>query len=183
MTGNIVARRYARALYAIGKEKGLGELETYGSDLKKLAEILVASPELVRVLRNPIFSVEEKKAVLGKVLATIAPSGMVANFCNLLADKERLGSLLDIEAFYSSLLDAEKGVVRGEMVTAIGLETVKQDAIKTALEKQSGKKLVLDFATDASILGGVVLKIGDKTLDASLRAQLDILKENIKRGE
>lgn len=183
MTGNIVARRYARALYAIGKEKSLGELETYGADLKKLADVLATSSELVRVLRNPIFSVEEKKAVLGKILARIAPSGMVANFCNLLADKERLGALQDIETFYSSLLDTEKGVIRGEMVTAIGIEAAKQDAIKTQLEKQSGKKLVLDFATDASILGGVVLKIGDKTLDASLRAQLDILKENIKRGE
>jgi F-type H+-transporting ATPase subunit delta len=183
LTGNIVARRYARALYAIGKEKGLGELETYGADLKKLADILAGSSELLRVLRNPIFSEPEKKAVLGKVLATFAPSNMVANFCNLLVDKKRIGVLLDIEAYFSSFLDAEKGVVRGQLMTAIDLDAAKQDAIKASLEKQSGKKLVLDFAADASILGGVVLKIGDKTLDASLRAQLDILKENIKRGE
>ncbi len=59
----------------------------------------------------------------------------------------------------------------------------KQKDLKAKLEKQTGRKLVLDFSTDKSILGGVVLKVGDNIMDASLRAQLEILKENIKRGE
>ena len=67
--------------------------------------------------------------------------------------------------------------------TAFALADARQDQIKVKLEKQSGKKLVLSFAVDPSIIGGVVLKVGDKVLDASLRAQLEILKEQIKRGE
>jgi F-type H+-transporting ATPase subunit delta len=108
---------------------------------------------------------------------------MVRNFCHLLADKERLGFLPEIEAEFSRLLDAEKGVIRGELVTAVELDDAKQEAVKKQLESQAGSQLILDFSTNDDILGGVVLKVGDKVLDGSLRAQLDILKENIKRGE
>ncbi len=183
MTGNIVARRYARALFAIGKEQGLAALETFGKDLSGLAEIIAQSPQLLKVLRNPLFSVEEKKSVVGKLLAKLAPSGMIVNFCNLLADKERLAYLPEMAAEFNTLLDAEKGVVRGELITAIALDAAKQDSVKTALEKQAGRKLILDFSSNPAILGGVVLKVGDLVMDASLKAQLDILKENIKRGE
>ncbi len=178
-----MARRYARALFDLGKKKGLGELDAYGKDLSGLAQAVQASPELYRVLRNPIFSAEDKKKVLGKLLDKFGAGQTVRNFCMLLADKGRLAFLPDIEAYFSSLLDVEKGVVRGELVTAIELGKAKQDKVKGQLEAQAGQKLVLDFSVDPAILGGVMLKVGDKVLDASLRAQLDILKENIKRGE
>jgi F-type H+-transporting ATPase subunit delta len=127
--------------------------------------------------------VAEKKAVLDGVLADLSISPMVKNFLGLLAEKERLGYLPDIAAYYRTLLDESQGVVRGRLVTAVGLAEARQDQIKTKLEAQTGKKLVLDFAVDPDILGGVVLKVGDKVLDASLRAQLQILKEQIKRGD
>ena len=69
------------------------------------------------------------------------------------------------------------------VVALFAIPYLFQDQIKAKLEKQSGKKLVLSFAVDPAIIGGVVLKVGDKVLDASLRAQLEILKEQIKRGE
>ena len=183
MTGNIVARRYAKALFAIGQEKGADALAAYGKDLAGIVKLLHEAPELLRIFRNPIFAVEEKKEILKKLFAKGKASPMVVNFCFLLADKERLGTLPDISAVYGELLDAAQGVVRGELVTAIKLDKAKQTALKNALEKQAGKKLVLDFAHDASILGGVVLKVGDMIMDASLRAQLGMLQENIKRGE
>lgn len=183
MTGNIVARRYAKALFAIGQEKGADALGTFGKDLTALAEMLDQAPELLRIFRNPIFTVEEKKKVLEKLFATLKPGDVVRNFCFLLADKERLAALPDIIDVYNELLDVEQGVVRGELVTAIELDSNKQAAVKDELEKKSGKKLVLDFDTDQSILGGVVLKVGDMIMDASLRAQLGMLQENIKRGE
>ena len=183
MIGNVVARRYAKALFAMGKRKSLDALEAYGKDLAALAEVLGDSPELLRVFRNPIFSVEEKKMVVNKVLSKTNSSPIVKNFCYLLAEKGRLSFLPEIEAVYSTLLDIEKGVVRGELVTAVALDSAKQGAVKVKLESQSGRKLALDFSVDPAILGGVVLKVGERVMDASLRAQLDIMKENIKRGE
>ncbi|MCA1944725.1 MAG: F0F1 ATP synthase subunit delta [Desulfovibrio sp.] len=183
MIGNVVARRYARALFAIGKSKGVAELDKYGKDLSALKDAIDATPGLLKLFRNPIFDVSEKKTVADAVLVKLGVGEMVKNFVHLLADKGRLGELLQIHAVFMSMLDAEKGVVRGELVTAIKLNAAKQKAMKAKLESQVGKELVLNFSTDPSILGGVVLKVGDQVLDASLRAQLGILKENIRRGE
>ncbi|THB62698.1 MAG: F0F1 ATP synthase subunit delta [Desulfovibrio sp.] len=183
MTGNIVARRYAKALFAMGKKKGLDELKTYGKDLDALAQVLEDSPELLRVFRNPIFSADEKRTVVEKVLGQAGVSNIVKNFCFLLADKDRLAELPDIAAVYSAQLDEEDGVVRGQLITAVELAGDKQEAVKAKLESQSGRKLVLDFGVDPAILGGVVVKVGERVMDASLRAQLDMMKENIKRGE
>ena len=108
---------------------------------------------------------------------------VIKNFCNLLADKERLAAIPDISASFTTLLDDTQGILRGELVSAVELSAAKKKAIAAELEKKSGKKLVLGFAKDESILGGVMLKIGDKVLDASIKAQLQILKETIKRGE
>ncbi|MFW5722019.1 MAG: ATP synthase F1 subunit delta [Desulfohalobiaceae bacterium] len=183
MTEKIIARRYARALFAIGKEKGDAELTAYGKDLASMAEALESSPELLKIFKNPIFKDAVKKGILAKLVEALKLSDMVKNFCFLLADKDRLAYLPDIETYFRALLDADQGVVRGELVTAIELAKADQDKIKSALEQQASQKLVLDYAVDRDILGGLVLKVGDKMYDASLRAQLQILKENIKRGE
>ncbi len=183
MTGNIVARRYARALFSVGKEIGAAELEAYGNDLASFTSVLEESPQLLRIFRNPIFGIDEKKALVAKLAGQLGLSQIMQNFLNLLADKERLGMLPEMAAFFSELLDVEQGVIRGELVTAVELPSAKQDEIKNSLEQKAGQRLVLDFAVNEDILGGALLRVGDKELDASLRAQLNILKENIKRGE
>ncbi len=183
MTADIVARRYAKALFSIGQAQGDAELEAYGKDLAAIAEVLNGNAELVKVFRNPIFSIEAKKAIVGQILEKLSPGQTIKNFCFLLADKQRLAWLPEIEAYYGVLLDQAKGVVRGELVTAVELPDAKQEAVKKQLADQLGKELILDFSADADILGGVVLKVGDKILDASLRAQLNAMKEQIKRGE
>jgi len=183
LTADIVARRYARALFSIGKGQGDAELEAYGKDLAGLIAVLMESPELLKLFRNPIFTLEEKKAIVEKILSKLNPTAIVKNFCFLLADKDRLSSLPEIEAYYGVLLDEAKGIVRGELVTAVELADAKQAEVKKQLADQLGKELILDFSADAEILGGVVLKVGDKILDASLKAQLNAMKEQIKRGE
>lgn len=181
MIATVVSKRYAKALFAIGVEKG--EIEAYGKDLAEMAGVLEVSPELLRVFANPVFSAEQKKKILNGLFAKVKIGQMVQNFLMLLADKSRLGKLPEITLYFQTLLDEAQGVVRGDLVTAIELDDAKQRAIKKQLEKQFNKSLVLDYETDENILGGVVLKVGDKVLDASLRAQLNILKENIKRGD
>jgi len=183
LTGNIVARRYAKALFALAKKAGKKAPAEYGKDLEAFAAVLEASPDLLKVFANPVIAAEDKKAVLAGVLGKLGLKPSVVNFLSLLADKERLPFVLEVAAYYRSLLDEAEGVLRGQLVTAYALADTRQDQIKTKLEKQSGKKLVLSFAVDPAILGGVLLKVGDKVLDASLRAQLEILKEQIKRGE
>ncbi|KAF5033082.1 ATP synthase subunit delta [anaerobic digester metagenome] len=183
MTGNIVARRYAKALFALAKKAGKKAPAEYGKDMEAFASVLEASPDLLKVFANPVVAAEDKKAVLAGVVGKLGLKPMVVNFLSLLADKERLAFVLEVSAYYRTLLDEAEGVLRGQLVTAYALSDQRQDQIKAKLEKQSGKKLVLSFGVDPAILGGVLLKVGDKVLDASLRAQLEILKEQIKRGE
>ncbi|OIO00970.1 MAG: ATP synthase F1 subunit delta [Desulfovibrionaceae bacterium CG1_02_65_16] len=183
MSGNIVARRYAKALFAVGLKQGAAELETYGKQLGELAKALADSPEAMRFFHNPVFSVEEKKTVLGQITGQLGLTKALGNFVNLLTDKNRLVSLPEIADDFGAMLDEKNGVVSGKLVTAVSLSDARKVELKERLEKQTGKQLELDFATDAEILGGVVLQIGDSVLDASLRAQLNILKETIKRGE
>jgi F-type H+-transporting ATPase subunit delta len=183
LSGNIVARRYAKALFAVGQKQGESQLDVYGKQLGELAGALEGAPEVLRFFKNPVFSVEEKKAVLKQIAEQLGLAGPILNFAFLLADKNRLVSVPDIAADYASMLDEQHGIISGKLVTAVAISDARKVELKERLEKQTGKKLVLDFATDADILGGVVLKIGDSVLDASLRAQLNILKETIKRGE
>ena len=181
MSGNIAARRYARALFTLGeKTEAAG---TFGKDLADLAECMDNSPELLKLIRSLNFGAQEKKAVLGELVAKLGMAPTTANFLNLLADKDRLAALPDIQKIYAELLDEAQGVVRGKIITAGKLSAARRKDIQAKLEKKSGKKLVLSYDEDKAILGGVVLKVGDKVLDASLRAQLRLLKEQIKRGE
>jgi len=183
LIGNIVARRYARALFSLGKEKGDAELAAYGENLSGLVEALNESPQLDRIFRNPVFKVEEKKAVVDAILSKSKPQQMIINFCHLLADNNRLGFLADIQATFAELLDEHQGLARGSMITAIELDEDLKASLKSSLEEKASRRLILEYVVDPGILGGLVLKVGDRVLDASLRAQLVAMKETIKRGE
>jgi F-type H+-transporting ATPase subunit delta len=160
------------------------QLEQYGAALSGLAGMVAISPALERMFKSPVITVAEKRALVDQLLDKTGADATVKNFCHLLADKGRLAALPAIAGCYGELLDAEKGILRGTVITAVKLNAEKQKNLKTGLEKKAGsKKLELEFNVDKSILGGLMLKVGDRVLDASLRAQLTILRDTIKRGE
>jgi F-type H+-transporting ATPase subunit delta len=183
LIGNVVSRRYAKALFAVGAAKGEAEQAKYGEQLVAIGASIESAPEATAFFHNPAFTAEEKKAVLSKLVQKVSVDQMVENFCNLLADNSRVEMLPAIASDYKAMIDAVSGVIAGELITVSELSEDRKSAIQANLEKQAGKKLELSFATDKDILGGIVLKVGDKVMDASLKAQLQILKENIKRGE
>ncbi|MDO4840322.1 MAG: ATP synthase F1 subunit delta, partial [Desulfovibrionaceae bacterium] len=112
----------------------------------------------------------------------IGSDTVTRNFCFLLADKERLPYFRSIVQAYTKLLDQATGKIRGTLTTAISLSDAKQRSVQKELEAKAGASLELKFEVDPSILGGVVLKVGDRILDSSLRAQLEILRGTLKRG-
>jgi len=183
LTGKIVARRYAKALFALAEKAGGEAPARFGADLEAFAAVLEVSPDLLRFFANPVIGDEVKRSVLAELVTKLSPSHLVANFLSLVIEKGRVSAVSDIAALYRALLDETNGILRGQLVTSFALSETRQDQIKTTLEKQSGKTMELSFVVDPALLGGVLLKIGDKVLDASLRAQLAILKEQIKRGE
>lgn len=183
MIGNVVSRRYASALFALGKDAGMAELERYGASLRALGEAVEKTPKLAEAFSNPVLSVEEKKKVALALLDVAGGGAMEQRFCALLADKGRLALLPAIAADYDVMLDEARGISRGVVTTAIELDEKRKDAIKNKLELQTERKLELEYVIDPSIIGGIVFRVGDVVYDASLRAQLDNLRESIKRGE
>ena len=154
MIGNAVSRRYASALFSLGKEKG--ELDAFSESLTAFASAIEESTQLKELIINPVITHDEKKSVVMGVLGACRAGTTEKNFFSLLADKGRLALIPAIIADFKAMLDEVKGISR---------------------------ELVLSYAVDPQILGGIVLKVGDIVYDASLRAQLDNLRESIKRGE
>ena len=183
MINTVVARRYANAIFALGKKDGDAALSSRGECLAALGEMLAAAPGLDLTLKSPVIGVSEKKAVLDKLLTKLKADETMRNFCFLLADKERLVFLSEIATWYGKLLDEAKGIIRGQCITAVQLSADKKSKLKDTLQQKAGADIELTFAVDKDILGGMVLKMGDRVLDASLRAQLGILRETFQRGE
>lgn len=182
MTDTIVARRYAGALFALGKKQGTDALDAHGQCLGELAGIIRAQPKLAMTLKSPVIGISEKKALLDAILKQLPADATMRNFCFLLADKKRLDMLCGIAEWYGIMLDEINGVLRGRVTTAIKLKPEAQTRLKDDLEKKLGRAIELKFSVDPEILGGMVLTVGDKVLDSSLRAQLGILRETLKKG-
>lgn len=180
MRENIVAQRYAEALFSLGAREG--KQAEHGECLEELARLLAAEPKLGQVLKSPLVSAEEKKAVLGQILAKLDSDATMRNFCFLLADKNRLAELAAIAGCYRALLDNAMGILRGSVITAIRLDEKRQQDVRRKLKDKVGKDMEVTFHIDPEILGGLVLRVGDKVVDASLRAQLGILRETLIRG-
>lgn len=182
MTETVIARRYANALFALGRKQGGDALDRHGDCLADLAEMTRVEPKLGLALKSPVIGIDEKKALLGALLDKMAADATMRNFCFLLADKERLGVLADIADWYGILLDEANGILRGKVITAIKLSPERQAEIKASLAQKMGRDMQLVFSVDPAILGGMVLAVGDRVMDGSLRAQLGILRETLKRG-
>ncbi|CAK7037574.1 MAG: ATP synthase subunit delta [Desulfovibrio sp.] len=183
MTGSVAARRYAKALFDLAKASGLDAMNKSGEDIASLAALVKESADLSRLFADPLFSAEEKRKVITALADRLETGAMVRDFFYLLADKHRLPLTIKIADEYQALADEENGILRGELVSAAPLDDTTQSTVLGELEKKAGKSLVLDFKVDKSLLGGMVLKVGDNVMDASLKTQLLILKDTIKRGE
>lgn len=182
MHQSIVAARYAQALFDLTAGQGAEELSKVSTVLLDFKQSLNDSVEFDSFAKDPIFSCEEKKKVLAAVLQKMDVSSIVLHFFFLLADKQRLGLVSEIALHFRTLLDSKENISRGTLTTAIEIDESHKQSIIASLEKQTGRKLVLTFMVDPTLLGGMVLKVGDVVLDSSLTTQLNKLNHTIKRG-
>ena len=176
-----IARRYAKALLAIGKEDG--QAETYKKELAGFAKLVEENKELQMAISNPLYIAEDRKKVLDAVIEKVKPSTIMGAFLSLLFDKGRIQYLGDIYLYYEKLTDELANIVRADVVSAVKLPDESVEKIKAALSEQTGKKVTIETKVDASLIGGVVTKIGDLVLDGSVKTQLISLKESLQRGE
>jgi F-type H+-transporting ATPase subunit delta len=181
LTRSKVSKRYARALLSLGLEEG--RYQEYGKELRAFADFYESRPELNQAISNPAFTLVDRKEILKAVLARSATSQTIRNFLNLLLDKNRITALGEISALYEQLTDEVSNIVRAEVVVYRPLAGEAEGRLGKALEQMTAKKVRMSVRQDKGIVGGIIVKIGDLVVDGSVRAQVQGIKESLKRGE
>lgn len=176
-----IARRYAKALLAIGKEDG--RAETYRQELGGVAHLIENEPALFQALTNPLYDFAGRRKLLQTVIAKLDLSKVMISFLMLLFEKGRISFISNINDYYQKLADELKGIVRANLISATELSSEAIAKIQTSLSKKTGKEIVLEVEQDPGLIGGIVTRIGDLVLDGSIKTQLLNMRETFKRGE
>jgi F-type H+-transporting ATPase subunit delta len=178
LIGSDIAKRYAKALFQIAQEEKVIE-ETY-NELKNFSSVLEENKNLKEFFANPVFDQADKKAVITEILEKIKVSVIVSNFLKLLVDKKRIDILSEIEEYYQKYMDDALNKARVNVKTAFPLSDELSGKIKKQLEGLTGKNVEMVIDEDPSLLGGIVIGIGDTLYDGSIRAQLRSIRELIR---
>lgn len=173
-----MAGRYAAALFEIAKdEKQLSQVE---SDVKAFQAMLDESEDLRRLVRSPVISSENQAKALTALLQKAGVSGLTANFLSLIARNRRLFAVADMLKNFRTLVAIERGEVSADVASAHPLGTDQMNALRDALKAQVGKDVQINTRVDPGLLGGLVVKVGSRMIDSSLRTKLNNLKVAMK---
>ena len=173
-----VPGRYASALFELASdEKSTAEV---GDKLSRFAAAIDASDDLKRLVRSPVFSSEDQIGAIEAVAAKLGIGGTTLNFLKLAARNRRLSAVPDMIKAYATLLATSKGEVAGEVTSAQALSDSQLNDLKAALKGSLGRDVALSTRVDPSILGGLIVKVGSRMMDNSLKTKLQNLKIAMK---
>ncbi len=178
MSIEAVARRYARAVYELGKEQK--KLTALNRELAAFAQAYSDSAEFREAAHNPLLDDDARDAIIGQLGKRLAASDMTVRTVRLLARRSRLPVLPDLVRQLSELVDEHEGIVRASVQSASHLSPAYLDKLKKKLEGATGKKVVITFSEDPSLIAGVVTQIGDRVIDGSVRGRLAQLRESLR---
>ncbi|ABS63082.1 ATP synthase F1, delta subunit [Parvibaculum lavamentivorans DS-1] len=175
-----VAGRYATALFELADAEGA--LDAVAGDLERISAMLNESSDLVRLVRSPIFSAEDQTKAFGAVLEKAGISGLVKNFIGLVIRNRRLFGLSDMIGAYTTLLARKRGEMTADVVSAHPLQAAQVESLKAALKSATGRDVRINTKVDASLLGGLIVTVGSRMVDSSLRTKLNSLKIAMKEA-
>jgi len=176
MISGAVARRYAQALYDIAIDTNA--LDSFEAELKVLTDGIEQYPEIQKVLYNPRISPEDKKDLMKQVF-TGQFSDLIQNFLDMVIDRRRQNFIIDIYKEFQLLADNSRNIVEAQVKSAIELRESQQNQLQNNLSKLTGKSIRLVAEVDPSLIGGVVVKIGDRVIDGSVAGRLAKLRETL----
>lgn len=177
MLGGISGQRYAKAIFELGLERD--RLDEWASDLE-FVDAVLQDAEFRTLLMHAEVPVGDKIKAIDAVLSETEP--LIRNMFNLLVKKGLLDTMSDLRAAYADLLDEHHGRQRARVTSAVPLEQGELDRITDFVSKLVRKEVVLSADVDGSILGGLVMQIGDRLMDGSTRSQLVALRNSMRSG-
>lgn len=180
MIGGSLARRYARALLAIGEEEG--QTRRILEETEQFDKLASDTPLLREMMEANHINRRDKKAALE---ASLAPAGFLAstrNFLFVLVDKGRMNILSPIVSEFRRLVEQIEGIERVEVVVPMPLTGTQRDMLQSVLEGQTGKKVMLEETVEPGVLGGMIVKVGSTVYDGSARTQIKQIRQNLEKG-
>jgi F-type H+-transporting ATPase subunit delta len=176
-----MAGRYATALFELARdEKSIDAVKT---DLDALDAMIAESPDLLRLVRSPVFGAGEQGKALAAVLEKCGIKGLACNFLLLVVSNRRLFAVRDMIRGFRALVAKHKGEVTADVTVAEKLSDAHLDALKNALKSVTGGKAVdLNVKVDPAIIGGITVKLGSRMVDNSLRTKLNSIKHAMKEA-
>ncbi|MFN4141138.1 F0F1 ATP synthase subunit delta [Aestuariivirga sp.] len=173
-----VPGRYASALFELATEHKA--TEEVGRQLQSFGAAIDQSEDLRRLVRSPVFSSEDQIAALDGVAGQLGITGTTLNFLKLAARNRRLSALPEMIRGYATLLSQSRGEIAGEVTSAAPLSEQQLSDLKAALKSSLGRDVALTTRVDSSILGGLIVKVGSRMMDNSLKTKLQNLKIAMK---
>jgi F-type H+-transporting ATPase subunit delta len=175
-----MAGRYATALFDLAQETNA--IDAVKADLERFDALVAESADLRRLVRSPVFSAEEQSHALAAVLDKIGIGGVAAKFLKFVTSNRRLFAVSDMIRGYRELVAKHKGEATAEVTVAEELKGDHLDALRAALKAVSGKDVDLNIKVDPMIIGGLVVKLGSRMVDTSLRTKLNVIKHAMKEA-
>ena len=173
-----MAGRYANALFELAREQN--QLPQVEADIKSFEAMLASSEDLRRLVRSPVFSADDQGRAIAAVLAKAQLSPLTANFFKLIAKNRRLFAAPDMIKAFRSILARHRGELTAEVASAVPLNDAQMQALKAQLKATTGKDVQITTSVDPALLGGLVVKVGSRMIDSSLRTKLTNLKITMK---
>ncbi|MGC6475158.1 MAG: F0F1 ATP synthase subunit delta [Parvibaculales bacterium] len=172
-----IASRYAHALFGLADESKAADKKRISKDVEALAKIIDASENLQNMLRSPVISADEQTQALTAILKKAKTGDDVTKFVGLVVQNRRAFSLPTILKAYSQLEAKARGEMVAEIVSAQKLTPAQEKSIKSEMKKSYGKDVRINATIDPAILGGLIVKVGSRMVDGSLRTKLNSLKQ------
>ena len=173
-----VAGRYATALFDLARDSN--SIDAVRTDLDRFDALIAESPDLLRLVRSPVFSADEQLQALSAVLQRAGIGGLAEKFLRLVTSNRRLFAVRDMVKAFRTLVAEHKGETTAEVTVAEPLKDEHVVSLRAALKAVSGKDVDLAVKIDPAILGGLVVKVGSRMVDTSLRTKLNAIRHAMK---
>ena len=176
-----MAGRYANALFELALDNKV--TDAVKADLDRFDALIANSPDLTRLVRSPVFGADEQLSALTAILDKAGIEGLAANFLRVVTTNRRLFAVRDMIRAYRTLVAQHKGEVTAQVTVAEPLSDKNLDALKGALKSVTGgKDIDFDVKIDPAIIGGLIVKVGSRMVDSSLRTKLNAIKIAMKEA-
>jgi F-type H+-transporting ATPase subunit delta len=173
-----VAERYARSLFDLALEQK--SVDSVGKDLDRVEAMLAGSDDMKRLIASPVFSADDQFRAISAIADKAGLKGLVGNFLRVVARNRRLFVVPGIITSFRQIAAAHRGEVAAEVTSAHELSAAQRAELKAALKEVAGKDVTVAVTVDPSLLGGMVVKMGSRQIDTSLRTKLNSLKLALK---